>query len=138
MKAKPMNNLTKLVTLVHNGLDLVPYIMGGRQLVFGAALAAGLGAASEAAADNHIPGLEHLDPTVAEKIATNYRGCIQEALDLSNNGDGTIDADFFAISRDLCDESMVAEVRSANASVEIAAITDNIIAQMKREEGIVN
>ena len=133
-----MKKLTKKCIWLHNEVDIIPYIMGGRNLVFGAALAAGLGAANEAAADNHIPGLEHLDPTVAEQIASNYRVCIQEALDISNNGDGTIDADFFAISRDLCDEGMVAEVRFANASVEIAAITDGIIAQMKREEGIVN
>ena len=119
--------------------------MGGRQLVFGAALAAGLGAATEAAADNHIPGLEHLDPTVAEQIAANFRGCIRDALDLSNNGDGTIDVDFFAISRDLCDEGMAVEIRSASAdariaaaNAEIAALTDEWIAQMKRDEGIVN
>ena len=143
-----MINLTYSSIRLYNTVDLIPYIMGGRQLVFGAALAAGLGAAAEQVEAQDKTVLAAAESPQLQAVIAEYQQCVDGAVAAT---DPELVPDVDDVTRKLVFDTMVegcesikqsgvrilaAQQRIGTADREIDAITRSIIEGAKAEVGI--
>ena len=136
-----MINLTKITLRLYNGLDIIPYIMGGGQLVFGAALAAGLGAAAEQVDAQENTVLAAAESPAVEAILKEFRQCVDGAITATDPKlvPGVDDATRTLVFNTMvegCEGIKSAQLKGAAADARAEEITRSIIEGAKAEVGI--
>lgn len=106
----------------------------------GAAIALSAGCSAQDVTPVSAPGIrapENVRTAELEKIRTELRVCVQEAIEVSTNPDGSVDQGFLDDMENVCKDIASNQVRTASAQVRTAAahadmdeLTEQIIASL--------